>query len=107
MTARTPVTVTGVTESAASSPDPFTVGQPSVNNAPASFPVTLNPGATLTVPVTFAPTVPGGSTGALAFATNTTNSTPSCEKTAPSDLSTPPSTEPGPRKLALSFTKLS
>jgi hypothetical protein len=73
MTASTQVTVTGVTESSASSPDPFTVGQPSVNNAPASFPVTLNPGDTLTVPVTFAPTVPGGATGALAFATNTTN----------------------------------
>lgn len=65
------VTVTGVTESSASVPDPFTVNEPNECAAAVTFPQTLTAGQTLTVPVTFAPTAPGGATGALAFATTT------------------------------------
>jgi len=55
LTASGPVTVSSL--SAAS---PFTVGTPSP-----ALPATLAAGATLTVPVTFAPTAPGTSTGSL------------------------------------------
>jgi predicted lipoprotein with Yx(FWY)xxD motif len=65
------VTVTGVSESSASAPNPFTVNQPNGCVAAVTFPQTLTPGQTLTVPVTFAPTAPGGATGELAFATST------------------------------------
>ena len=71
VTATAAVTVTGVTESSASAPDPFTVNQPNGCAAAVTFPQSLTPGQTLTVPVTFAPTAPGGATGALAFATST------------------------------------
>jgi predicted lipoprotein with Yx(FWY)xxD motif len=71
VTATAAVTVTGVTESSASAPDPFTVNQPNGCAAAVTFPQALTPGQTLTVPVTFAPTAPGGATGALAFATST------------------------------------
>ncbi len=71
VTATAAVTVTGLTESSASAPDPFTVNQPNGCVAAVTFPLTLTPGQTLTVPVTFAPTAPGGATGALAFATAT------------------------------------
>jgi predicted lipoprotein with Yx(FWY)xxD motif len=72
VTATAPVTVTGVTASSASAPDPFTVDQPNGCAAAVTFPQTLTAaGQTLTVPVTFAPTAPGGATAALAFATTT------------------------------------
>ncbi len=71
VTATAAVTVTGVTQSSASAPDPFAVNQPNGCVAAVAFPQTLAPGQTLTVPVTFAPTAPGGATGALAFATTT------------------------------------
>jgi predicted lipoprotein with Yx(FWY)xxD motif len=73
VTATAAVTVTGVTASSASAPDPFTVNQPNGCAAAVTFPQTLTAGQTLTVPVTFAPTAPGGATGALAFATSTHN----------------------------------
>jgi hypothetical protein len=56
-TAVRPVTVTGVTASA-----PF-----AVVNSPA-FPVSLNAGDTLAIPMTFSPTAPGSITGVLNFA---------------------------------------
>ena len=68
VTARATVTVTGITTTSASSPDPFSAGQPS-----RPLPATLSPGDTITVPVTFTPSGPGGATGALAFATDTPN----------------------------------
>jgi predicted lipoprotein with Yx(FWY)xxD motif len=71
--AKTPVTVTGVTASSASAPDPFVAGPPAEDGAPVSFPVTLAAGATLSVPVTFTPAGPGGATGALSLATDTPN----------------------------------
>jgi predicted lipoprotein with Yx(FWY)xxD motif len=73
VTATASVTVTGVTASSASAPGPFTVNQPNGCAAAVTFPQTLTAGQTLTVPVTFAPTAPGGATGALAFATSTPN----------------------------------
>lgn len=69
------VTVTGVSASSLSAPDPFTPGQPNESGSPVNWPVTLSAGHTLTVPVTFAPSGPGGATGSLAFATNTQNFT--------------------------------
>jgi predicted lipoprotein with Yx(FWY)xxD motif len=73
VTATAGVTVTGVTASSAAAADPFTVNQPNGCAAAVTFPLTLAAGQTLTVPVTFAPTAPGGATGALAFATTTPN----------------------------------
>jgi predicted lipoprotein with Yx(FWY)xxD motif len=73
VTATASVTVTGVTASSASASDPFTVNQPNECAAAVTFPQTLTAGQTLTVPVTFAPTAPGGAAGALAFATSTPN----------------------------------
>ena len=73
VTATASVTVTGVTASSASATDPFTVNQPNGCAAAVTFPQTLAVGQTLTVPVTFAPTAPGGAIGALAFATTTQN----------------------------------
>lgn len=73
VTATAPVTVTGVTVSSASASDPFTVNQPNGCAPTVAFPQTLTVGQPLTVPVTFAPTAPGGATGALAFATSTAN----------------------------------
>jgi predicted lipoprotein with Yx(FWY)xxD motif len=71
VTATAAVTVTGVTASSTSATDPFTVNQPNECAAAVTFPQTLAAGQTLTVPVTFAPTAPGGATAALAFATTT------------------------------------
>jgi predicted lipoprotein with Yx(FWY)xxD motif len=71
VTATAAVTVTGVTASSASAPDPFTVDQPNGCAAAVTFPQTLTAGQALTIPVTFAPTAPGGATAALAFATTT------------------------------------
>jgi Abnormal spindle-like microcephaly-assoc'd, ASPM-SPD-2-Hydin/PQQ-like domain len=59
------VTVTAVravTVNSVSTNTPFAVGQ-----NPPSLPVTLQPGQTLGVPVTFSPTAPGSITGALTF----------------------------------------
>lgn len=69
------VTVDGVTATSASASNPFTVNQPTAacSAAAVTFPQQLTAGQTLTVPVTFAPTAPGGATGALAFATETPN----------------------------------
>jgi hypothetical protein len=79
-TASSAVTVTGVTALTTTSNMPssaaqFAAGQASVTRAgstassPASFPVTLNRGDRITVPVTFRPAVPGGVTGVLSFVT--------------------------------------
>ena len=73
VTARATVTVTGVTASPGPVSDPFEVNQPNECAPVVTFPQTLAAGQTLTVPVTFAPTAPGGATGALAFATSTHN----------------------------------
>ncbi|HEX6451495.1 MAG TPA: choice-of-anchor D domain-containing protein, partial [Trebonia sp.] len=73
VTATASVTVTGVTASSTSASDPFTVNQPNGCAAAVTFPQTLTAGQMLTVPVTFAPTAPGGAAGALAFATSTPN----------------------------------
>jgi len=79
-TASSAVTVAGVTALTTTSNMPssaaqFDAGQAAVTrvgstaSSPASFPVTLNRGDRITVPVTFRPAVPGGVTGALSFAT--------------------------------------
>jgi hypothetical protein len=79
-TASSEVTVTGVTALTTTSNLPstaaqFTAGQAAItpaggtSSSPASFPVTLHRGDTITVPVTFGPAVPGGVTGTLSFAT--------------------------------------
>jgi hypothetical protein len=74
VTATADVVVTGVTASSTADTNPFTAGQPSVDGGPATtFPVTLQSGHTLSIPVTFAPIGPGGVTGTLAFATDTPN----------------------------------
>ena len=54
-----------VTISSISTSAPFTAGTPSQ-----TLPATLTPGTSITVPVTFSPTSPGGVTGSLSFATN-------------------------------------
>jgi hypothetical protein len=67
------VTVTGLGSSAATSPDRFRVGRVTeispgrARRVPVTFPVTLHRGDTLRAPVTFAPTAPGGASGALSF----------------------------------------
>jgi hypothetical protein len=73
VTATATVTVTGVSTSATTPADPYTAGTPSGPGGSSTFPMTLNTGQTLSVPVTFAPTAPGGVTGELNFATNTQN----------------------------------
>jgi hypothetical protein len=74
VTATRAVTVTGVSSSAITAPGPFTIGQvtetsPGGAPVPVSFPVTLHSGDALHAPVTFAPTAPGGTSGAVSFAT--------------------------------------
>jgi hypothetical protein len=80
VTAASDVTVTGVTAdtTAASGPAPadqFGRGQVTLtprrgsSASKVSFPVTLHRGDTLTVPVTFRPTAPGGITGSVSFDT--------------------------------------
>jgi Abnormal spindle-like microcephaly-assoc'd, ASPM-SPD-2-Hydin/PQQ-like domain len=67
------VTVTGAAVSSATAPGPFTVGPVtetipgSTKRAPVTFPVTLHAGDALHAPVKFAPTAPGGATGAVTF----------------------------------------
>lgn len=73
VTAQSTVTVTGVSTTSSAATDPFTAGTPNGPGGPVTFPVTLQQGQQLTVPVTFAPTAPGGVTGSLSLATNTAN----------------------------------
>jgi hypothetical protein len=73
VTATSTVTISGVGTSSASAPNPFAAGTATVNGSTASFPATLNPGDTMTVPVTFTPGAPGGVAGSLNFATNSAN----------------------------------
>ena len=74
-TASQTVTVTGISNSANTATDPFTVGTVTetgpgfINSAPVTFPVTLHRGDRLRAPVTFAPTLPGGADGTLSFNT--------------------------------------
>jgi hypothetical protein len=76
VTASRTTTVTGATRSAVTAPDPFTLGRVtetcpgSTRPAPVTFPVTLHPGDQLHAPVKFAPTAPGGTTGAVTFTTS-------------------------------------
>ncbi|MGD0373701.1 MAG: choice-of-anchor D domain-containing protein [Streptosporangiaceae bacterium] len=73
VTAPARVTVSGVTASADSSPDPFRVGrvERTVKGGhravPVTFPVTLKPGESLHALVTFRPAARGGTTGQLSF----------------------------------------
>jgi hypothetical protein len=75
VTAARTVTVTRASLSAVTSPDPFSVGQITETTpghgqpAPVSFPVTLHRGSALHAQVRFSPTAPGGTSGALSFAT--------------------------------------
>ena len=73
VSASTSVTVNSVTATSATGPDPFSTGSVTINGNPATLPAALNPGDTMTVPVTFAPSGPGGATGSLAFATDSAN----------------------------------
>jgi hypothetical protein len=74
-TAARTVTVTGLRSSAVTSPDPFSTGPVTETtpgrpgSTPVTFPVTLHRGDTLRVPVTFAPALPGGTTGTLSLRT--------------------------------------
>lgn len=76
VTASRTTTVTGVAQSAVTAPDPFTLGKVTetfparTRSAPVTFPVTLHPGDELRAPVKFAPTAPGGTTGAVTFTTS-------------------------------------
>ncbi|MGH3157307.1 MAG: choice-of-anchor D domain-containing protein, partial [Streptosporangiaceae bacterium] len=67
------VTVTGVSTSAVTAPDPFTAGRVTETSPGATrtvtFPVTLHRGDTLHAAVAFSAATPGGSSGALSFAT--------------------------------------
>jgi hypothetical protein len=81
VTASRAVTVTGINSSAVTSPDPFTLGQvtetsPGGRPVPVTFPVSLNRGDALHAPVTFAPTAPGGTSGAVSFATTAGQNVP-------------------------------
>lgn len=82
VTAKSGVTVTGVTASTGATSDTtgaaqFTVDQGKVTvtrsgsstATPVSFPVTLRKGDKLTAPVTFSPASPGGTNGTLSFTT--------------------------------------
>ena len=75
--ATTAVTVTGVTASSASTPNPFSTGNVTRTHGgsttPVTFPVTLAAGDTLNVPVTMKPGQPGGLSGFLSIATNSAN----------------------------------
>jgi Abnormal spindle-like microcephaly-assoc'd, ASPM-SPD-2-Hydin/PQQ-like domain len=73
VTAKNTVTVTGVSTTSTAATNPFTTGTPNGPAGAVTFPVTLTAGQTLSVPVTFNPTAPGGVTGSLDFATDTPN----------------------------------
>jgi hypothetical protein len=73
-TASRTVTVTGLGAPSSASPSPFTISSvtetgPGAKPVPVSFPVILHRGDTLKARVKFAPTAPGGVTGALSFRT--------------------------------------
>ena len=76
VTTSTNVTVSGVSASATTATDPYTVGpvtetvKGTSTQVPVTFPVTLSQGDALHAPVTFTPASPGGTTGALSFATD-------------------------------------
>ena len=53
-----------------STPNPLGTATPSPTASQVRFPVTLQKGDKLTVPVTFNPTAPGGATGTVTFATS-------------------------------------
>jgi hypothetical protein len=73
LTAAGPVTVTGLSAGQPAGGSPFAVKSPTVGGKPATFPVTLGTGGMLTVRASFAPSEPGGVTGALQVATNAAN----------------------------------
>jgi lectin family protein/ASPM-SPD-2-Hydin domain-containing protein/putative pyrroloquinoline-quinone-binding quinoprotein len=73
LTASAAVKVTAVEARTELYPNPFTAGQVSVNGNPATLPVTLAPGDTISAPATFTPTVPGGANGTVAFSTTYPN----------------------------------
>jgi hypothetical protein len=82
VTATAAVSVSQPALSATGTTDPFSLGQATVTPAGggspvpvASFPVTLNQGDTLGVPVTFGPSAPGPVTGSLTFATTSPDGT--------------------------------
>jgi hypothetical protein len=81
VTATAAVSVSQPTLAATGATDPFSLGQATVTPAGgspspvSSFPVTLNPGDTLGVPVTFGPSAPGPVTGSLTFATTSADGT--------------------------------
>ena len=56
--------------SGSGTPTPIGTGTPSPTTSQVRFPVTLQKGDKLTVPVTFNPTAPGGATGTVTFATS-------------------------------------
>jgi len=87
VTATSDVTVTGVTAdttatSGTTSTDQFGMGKVTLtrpasgSSIKVSFPVTLRKGDTLTVPVRFSPTAPGGTTGSVSLTTQSPSSPP-------------------------------
>src|SRR5205085_3972386 len=75
VTARTDVSVTGVSTNSTVVPSPFAVGRVTeavngTNQRPVKFPVRLHPGDKLKVAVVFAPVAAGGATGSLDFGTS-------------------------------------
>ena len=87
VTASSELTVTGISAattatSAATSANQFGLGKVTLtprgssSTGEVSFPVTLHKGDRLTVPVMFSPTVPGGTTGSVFFATRSPASPP-------------------------------
>ncbi len=73
-TASRTVIVTGVSDTAATATNPFTIGtvtekSPGGKRVPVTFPVTLRSGDKLRAQVTYAPTAPGGVDGTLSFDT--------------------------------------
>jgi hypothetical protein len=76
ITATADISVSQPTISSADSPSPFSMGQATLTPAGGSpqpvgsFPVTMHAGDALGVPVTFAPTAPGGASGSLTVATS-------------------------------------
>jgi hypothetical protein len=65
VTAAQPIEVSAVSATSTATTSPFTLGTPSM-----TLPASLQPGQTLSVPVTFAPTATGAVTGSVQFTTN-------------------------------------
>ncbi len=87
VTATSDVTLTGVSvdttaTSGTTATNQFSMGKVTLtprgsgSKSKVSFPVTLHKGDTLTVPVTFSPTSPGGTTGSVSFAAGSPSSPP-------------------------------